>query len=154
MEINVLFAEGLEVCFDAGWLEAIAGQALAAEGLGDDTEVGLVITTEQQVQELNRTYRGKDAPTDVLAFALLPEQDSPFAAPPDGIKHLGEVVISYPQAVGQAAEHGHSVKREVAILAIHGVLHLLGYDHIEDDEAAVMSAREAEILKMVEAGLQ
>lgn len=157
MEIDILFDEGLEDCLDAGWLEGIAAAALTAQGLGDDVEMGLVIASQERVHRLNRTYRGQDRPTDVLSFALLPEADaepdSAFAAPPDGVKHLGEVIISYPQAVIQAEEHGHSVKREAAILVIHGVLHLLGYDHVEDDEAVVMSAKEAEILKAVEAEL-
>lgn len=157
MEINVLFDKGLEDCIDTGWLEDMARQALVEECAGENVEMGLVVATEKQVQELNKTYRSQDKPTDVLAFALLQEpsnkQGLSFITPPDGVKHLGEVVISYPQAVRQAAEHRHPVKREVAILIIHGVLHLLGYDHIEDDEAALMSAKEAEILKMVEAGL-
>ena len=157
MEINVLFDEGFDACLDTGWLEGIAMVALAAQGIGDDVEMGLMIASQQRVQELNRTYRGQDKPTDVLAFALLPETgaepDLSFTAPPDGVKHLGEVIISYPQAVRQAEERQHSLKREVAILVIHGVLHLLGYDHIESDEAALMSGREAEILRIVEAGL-
>jgi probable rRNA maturation factor len=155
MEINVLFDEGFEGCPDAGRLEDIAAAALAAQGIGEDAEMGLVITGQNRIRELNKKYRQQDRPTDVLAFALLPEPDTgaglPFTAPPDGLKHLGEVIISYPQAVKQAAERRHTVERELAVLIIHGMLHLLGYDHIESDEAAVMSAREAEILKAVEA---
>ena len=157
MEINVLFDEGSDAYLDTGWLEGIAGVALAAQGIGDDVEMGLVIASQQRVQELNRTYRGQDKPTDVLAFALLPETgaepDLSFTTPPDGVRHLGEVIISCPQAVRQAEERQHSLKREVAILVIHGVLHLLGYDHIESDEATLMSGRETEILRIVEADL-
>jgi probable rRNA maturation factor len=158
MEINILFDKGFEDCLDAGWLEGIAAAVLAAQGIGEEAETGLVITGQEKIQELNRTYRGQDRPTDVLAFALLPESDTekdlPFTAPPDGVKHLGEVIISYPQAIRQAEERQHPVEREIAILTIHGVLHLLGYDHIKSDEAAVMSAKEAEILKIVEAELK
>lgn len=157
MEIDILFDEGFEDCLDAGWLEGIATAALAAQGVEDDVEMGLVIASQEKVHQLNKTYRGQNKPTDVLSFALLPEADaesgSSFATPPDGVKHLGEVIISYPQTFIQAEEHGHSLKKEAAILVIHGVLHLLGYDHIEDDEADVMSAKEAEILKAVEAEL-
>jgi len=101
-------------------------------------------------------YRGCaqiDKPTDVLSFAMqdeLPSEDGEdfsFIAPPDGIKQLGEVIISFQQAVIQAEQHQHSVKKEVAVLAIHGVLHLLGYDHMEDDEADIMEAREKAILE-------
>ena len=158
MEINVLFDEGFEGCLDAGWLEGIAQAVLAAQGIGEGVEMGLVITGQEKVHELNKTYRGQDKPTDVLAFALLPGSDTElglsFTAPPDGVRHLGEVIISYPQAVQQAEEQHHSQKREVAILVIHGVLHLLGYDHIKSDEAVLMSAKEAEILKTVEAKLK
>jgi probable rRNA maturation factor len=157
MEINILFDAGLEDCLDAGWIQSIAEQALVAQGVGDDVEMGLVIASQQRVQELNKTYRGKDEPTDVLAFAMLPEssaeQESSFATPPDGMKHLGEVIIGYPQAVKQAEEHMHSIAREVAILIIHGVLHLLGYDHNEPEPAHQMAAREAAILDIVEGGL-
>jgi probable rRNA maturation factor len=68
------------------------------------------------------------------------------------VLHLGEVIISYPQAVAQALEHKHSIFREITILIIHGVLHLMGYDHEEPEEACQMSAREAEILSRVEVG--
>ena len=151
MEIDVSFDEGFEECLDAGWLRSIAESTLAAEKIEDNTEVGLVIASQQRVQQLNKTYRGKDSPTDVLAFAMLPEPDADkeisFTAPPDGIRHLGEVIISYPQAIKQAKEQRHSITREVAILIIHGVLHLLGYDHIKDEDAIKMKAREKEILE-------
>ncbi|MFH1663099.1 MAG: rRNA maturation RNase YbeY [Chloroflexota bacterium] len=150
MEVDVFFDEGLEGCLDADWLQDIAKQVLITQDTGNDVEMGLVIASQQRVQELNKTYRGKDMPTDVLSFAMHAEStDAPgaaFATPPDGIKHLGEVIISYPQASKQADEHHHSIKREVAILIIHGILHLLGYDHIEDDEAEKMEAKEAAIL--------
>jgi probable rRNA maturation factor len=68
------------------------------------------------------------------------------------VSHLGEVIISYPQAVIQAEEHHHSAKKELVILIIHGVLHLLGYDHAEPDQERQMSAREAEILGQIEGG--
>lgn len=158
MEINVLFDGGFEDCLDAGWLESVALAALVAQGVGEDAEIGLVITGQERVQEMNRDYRGRDEPTDVLAFAMQPEggveADLTFASPPDGVKHLGEVIISYPQMVIQAEGHGHSIKKEAAILVIHGVLHLLGYDHIEDDEAAVMSAKEEEVLRIIEVELK
>lgn len=152
-----MFDEGAEGSFDAGWLSTIARRALEAEGLGEDTEMGLVIAADERVRELNKTYRGKDSTTDVLSFPLRAapsEAGCPVFPPaPDGTEHLGEVIISYPQAQRQAAEHGHSIKREAAILIIHGVLHLLGYDHIEDAGAVKMEAREAAILKAIEVSL-
>ena len=157
MEINILFDEGLEGCLDRDWLQDIAKQALTAQGIGNDIEMGLVIASQQRVHELNKTYLGRDEPTDVLSFAMLSEssteQRESFATPPDGVKHLGEVIICYQRAATQAAEHRHSIKREIAILIIHGILHLLGYDHGEPEPTREMKDREAAILKTVEGEL-
>ena len=156
MEINVLVDPDFEKYLEVSRLQSIAEQALVAQGAGTNTEMGLVITSQQRVQELNRSYLGRDEPTDVLAFYMIPTAEEaeadlpPFVTPPDGMLHLGEVIISYPQAVIQAEERQHPVKKELAILIIHGVLHLLGYDHAEPEPARQMSAREAEILTSVE----
>ncbi len=153
MEIDVLIDEGVEVPFGVDWLRGVAGQVLASQNVGADVELGLVIAGQDRVQELNREYRGRDEPTDVLAFSTVEETGAdspPFISPPDGLLHLGEVIISYPQAVMQAEEHRHPLKREIAILIIHGVLHLLGYDHEEPERERQMRAREAEILSDIE----
>ncbi|MDP3879704.1 MAG: rRNA maturation RNase YbeY [Dehalococcoidales bacterium] len=158
MEINVLFDEGMEDSIEADWLERVAGKVLAAQGIESGVEMGLVIVGQEKIQQLNRDYLEEDEPTDVLSFAMLPEplaQDvTPFIVPPDGVRHLGEVIIAYSQAVIQAEEHRHSVKKEVALLIIHGVLHLLGYDHDEPDSEREMKAREAAILDDIEEELQ
>ena len=152
MEINVLIDEGLEGCLDVGWLESIAEQALIAQNAGSNVELGLVITSQERVQQLNRSYLGKDEPTDVLAFSMLPAAEEigadfpPFVTPPDGVVHLGEVIVSYPQAVIQAEEQHHSIRKEIATLIIHGVLHLLGYKDDNPELKRQMSARETEIL--------
>lgn len=156
MEINVLIDEGLEECLEVGWLQSVAEHVLVAQGTGSDVELSLVIAGQERVQQLNRSYRGKDEPTDVLAFSMLAGQEtseveSPlFITPPDGVLHLGEVIISYPQALIQAEEHHHSLKREIAILIIHGVLHLLGYEHDKPEQEQQMRAREVEILDSIE----
>jgi len=155
MEINVLIDEGFDGCPAPRWLEGIARQALEAEGAGAEVEVSLLIATQERVKELNRDYLGEDEPTDVLAFSAREEgADLPFIHPPDGLLHLGEVIIAYPQAVIQADEHRHPVEKELAILIIHGLLHLLGYDHDEPDSERRMKAREAELLGDVEGGLK
>ena len=151
MEINVLIDEGLEGCLEVGWLQNIAEQVLVAQGVSPRAELGLVFASQERVQELNKNYQGRDRPTDVIAFSMFPEQaageDLPhFVQPPDGVLHLGEVIISYPQAVTQAEEHGHSIKREVAILIIHGVLHLLGYGDETPELRRQMRAKEKESL--------
>ncbi len=160
MEINVLIDEDYEGYLEASWLQSVAEQVLVAQDADSRLELGLVITGQEKVQQLNRSYLGKDEPTDVLAFSMLPEPlatgeseaFSPFVQPPDGALHLGEVIISCPQAVIQAEEHRHSVKREIAILVIHGVLHLLGYEHNKPELERQMRAKEAEILSYIEEG--
>jgi len=155
-EINVIIEGVFEGCPGEDWLGGVAEQVLAAEGVTSAVELGLVVTGQERVQELNRAYRGKDRPTDVLSFYMTaaPEETgveaTPFVTPPDGILHLGEVIISYPQAVIQAQEHEHPVKKEMAILIIHGVLHLCGYDHEKPEPGRQMRAREAEILSQFE----
>ena len=151
MEINVLIDDDLEGCPEVSWLQGVAEQVLAAQDAGSSLEMGLVITSQERVQQLNREYLGRDEPTDVLAFPMLPETDRPpFVTPPDGVLHLGEVIIAYPQAVSQAREHRHSIKREIAILIIHGVLHLLGYGDEKPELEPKMRAREGEILSYIE----
>ncbi len=152
MEINVLIDEEFEGRLDAGWLQRIAKQALIAEGTAANVEIGLVITGQERVHELNRDYRGIDKPTDVLSFGMTQEKPAapPFVAPPDGILHLGEAIISYPQAVIQAQEHKHPVKEEIALLVVHGVLHLLGYDDEKPAERRKMRVRETEIMSQIE----
>ncbi len=158
MEINVLIDEGYEGYLEGSWLQSVAEQVLVAQDAGSRVELGLVITDQERVQQLNRSYLGRDEPTDVLAFSMLPEplatseleaDFSPFVQPPDGVLHLGEVIISYPQAVIQAEEHRHSVKKEIAILIIHGVLHLLGYEHDKPELEREMKTREKEILSCI-----
>jgi probable rRNA maturation factor len=155
MEINLTIEEEFAGCPDAGWFRHIAEQVLEAQGVGSNAELGMLITDQERVQELNRTYRGEDHPTDVLSFCMtVSEEESGgeterFVVAPDGIMHLGEVVISYPQAAIQAQEHRHSVNKELAVLTVHGVLHLLGYDHEDKQQQREMVAREQAILNAV-----
>ena len=148
-EIAVSVEEKFRGVVSEAWVRKIVQTVLMAEEVAPPYEVSLVFTDSDTVQQLNREYRGVDEPTDVLAFYMLPqkEADSFFALPPDGVTHLGEVIISYPQAVAQAREQGHSPERELALLVIHGILHLLGYDHEEPEEESKMRAREKELLE-------
>jgi probable rRNA maturation factor len=148
-QIGIHVEEEFQGVVDRGWVKKMVRQVLKAEGVAPPYEVSLVFTDSETVQRLNRDYRGVDEPTDVLAFYMLPqkEADDSFALPPDGVTRLGEVIISYPQAVEQAKEQGHSTERELALLVIHGILHLLGYDHEEPEEEAEMRAREKELLE-------
>ena len=154
MEINVLVDEDFAEHLSPNWLKKIAGKTLSCEKAEPGVEMSLLVTGQERVQELNRVYRGLDEPTDVLAFGMLPDpamaKEAGFTAAPDGVMHLGEVIISYPQALKQAEVHGHPVKTELAILTIHGVLHLLGHDHAEAEPERQMKKREAEILSRIE----
>ena len=134
------------------WLRQAVSKTLKTAHADPNVQLDLVITDDDTTHELNRTYRHVDAPTDVLAFALAESSigDDVFVEPPDQLPALGEVIVSYPTAVRQAEQHGHPVEKELAVLVIHGVLHLLGYDHHTDEEEREMRALEAEALKKVE----
>ena len=106
-------------------------------------EVSLLLTDDAQVQELNREYREQDKPTNVLSFAAL-DADSPI--PPDGPILLGDVIVARETAEREAADEGKTLVHHLSHLVVHGVLHLLGYDHIEDDEAEEMESLERSIL--------
>jgi probable rRNA maturation factor len=152
MEINVLVDEELKERLEISWLRGVAEQVLVALGVDANVELGLFIATGERVKQLNRDYLGRDELTDVLAFSAREEvggSHPPFVPPPDGILHLGEVIIAYPQAVVQAEEYKHSVKREIVTLIIHGVLHLLGYEHDTPELELKMRAREKEIMEHV-----
>ena len=148
-QIDIHVEEEFRGVVDEGWARRIAQTVLKAEGVAPPYEVSLVFTDSETVKQLNRDYRGVDEPTDVLAFYMLPQKevDDSFALPPDGVTRLGEVIISYPQAVEQAREQGHSPERELALLIIHGILHLLGYDHEEPGEETEMRTREKDLLE-------
>jgi probable rRNA maturation factor len=146
VEINVLIEEEFKGYLETGWLKSLAEQVLTLQGADVEAELDLFITSQERVQALNQSYRGNDAPTDVLAFSTLPNAGEPFIPPPDGRLHLGEVIVSYPQAVIQAREEGHSIKKEIATLITHGILHLLGFDDETPELKKQMQAREKEIL--------
>lgn len=116
------------------------------------SEVSLVVTGDEKIHLLNKEYLKEDRPTDVLSFPMYEQtgDQTVFVEFPDGKRHLGEVIISYPQAARQAVEHGHSVEREIAILLVHGVLHLLGYDHDIPERKKVMNRKETAVLKIIE----
>lgn len=153
MEIGVSIEEKFTGCPKVGWLRKVVRRILEVQNVNAMAELSLVITGQERIHELNKAYLRKDRPTDVLSFPMLTElAGTTFVTAPDGKKHLGEVIISYPQAVIQAEAHGHSVELEIATLIIHGVLHLLGYDHERVAAGKEMRAREAEIMNSLLAG--
>jgi probable rRNA maturation factor len=150
-KLNILIEEQFQGCLEENWLQQVIEETLATCGVNSRVELGLLISNDGVICELNQKYRGVDEATDVLAFALTEtesEKDS-FITPPNGILHLGEVIISYPQAKRQAEEYGHPVEQELALLIIHGMLHLLGYEHDEPRHEKEMRALEEKILGQV-----
>ena len=136
------------VAIDRAWLRRTAEAVLSA-ARADGAELSLVLVSDRRMRVLNRRYRKKDRPTDVLAFPLHEKWGqatfrslSPFL--------LGDVVISVPTARRQAAELGHGLREELRRLLVHGVLHLLSYDHERGPrDAALMARKEKAILKMI-----
>jgi len=143
-DISVAVAPRYRSVVDEAWLRDIVARVLAAEGV-PRAEAGIVITGDATVRDLNRRYRGEDAPTDVLSFAFGVDAEE-FVLPPGKSNRLGDVVISLPAARRQAKQARHSLEREVAVLLVHGLLHLLGYDHATDDDARVMESHQAALL--------
>jgi probable rRNA maturation factor len=131
---------------DAALLQKVARTVLAREGRHGPLTVGLWITNEDELRNLNRTFRDVDATTDVLSFGDTAE-DLPFIQDPEDGHHLGDIAISFPHVVRQAEEYGHSQARELAYLLTHGILHLLGYDHEDPEDARDMRAHEEAALK-------
>ena len=109
-------------------------------------EISVTFVDNNRIHELNKEYRDKDSATDVLSFPL--GENGEYDIDEDnGCKLLGDIVISMERAMEQAELYGHSLQREVAYLTVHSMLHLLGYDHIEDDEAEEMEVREDALLR-------
>lgn len=128
-----------------------------------EVEVTLVLTDSEDIRRANREFRGIDRETDVLSFPAVDfavpadyqtveEQEDIFLDPDSGELVLGDIMICVPRLRSQAAEYGHGEKREYAFLIAHSLLHLLGYDHMEADEAAQMEARQEQILNALGIG--
>ena len=133
-------------------LHKVIVAALEAQGVNLPCEINILLTNDEGIQRINNTMRGIDSPTDVLSFPMfdIPEGCVPgigCSDPDSGLVPLGDMCISMERAAAQAEEFGHSVEREMAYLAVHSVLHLLGYDHMDEGEQkARMRAREEAIL--------
>ncbi len=129
-------------------VRAVLRKAADVYGLTENNEVSLVFCDDAYIQNLNRDYRGKDQPTDVLSFALNEGEEPEIV---DGPAHvlLGDIIISLETAARQAEEYNHSLEREVAYLTVHGMLHLLGYDHMTEEDKAEMRLEEEHVLSLL-----
>lgn len=123
-------------------IEEAINVTIQTENAVGDFEVSVSFVTNEEIQELNRMYRNVDKETDVLSFPM--DEDE---ANEEGYIMLGDVIISTQKIIEQAEEIGHSLQREMLYLTVHSMLHLLGYDHMEDDEKEEMRQREKEIMK-------
>lgn len=140
------------------FLRKVIRTALDSEGIENSCEVNVLVTNDTGIHRVNLDMRGVDAPTDVLSFPMfdLAPGDKPSeedADPATGLVPLGDMCVSMERVHAQAKEYGHSNRRELAYLAVHSVLHLLGYDHLDEGPMkAQMRGREEEIMK--ELGLE
>ena len=153
IETDIQIDDRFQNDIDARLIEQAISAALAIEGMAGAIEVSVLVADDATLQQLYRDYRNLDAPTDVLSFADDEESDAAptaFVRPPDVPRYLGDLAISYERVIAQAAEYGHSRARELAFLTVHGMLHLLGYDHERGaaDQAA-MRAREEVIMQQL-----
>ena len=134
---------------DLDGLTAVLQSGAQLLNLPDETVTVLTLTGDEHLREYNRRYRGLDEPTDVLAFAAQERPlDQRFQAPPGTEHWLGDIVISLPRARRQAREAHHPINDEVRLLAVHGFLHLLGYDHAEPPEERLMTELTNRILEV------
>ena len=136
----------------------VAKEVLRSEGCDREVEISLTITNDEGIQELNREFREIDRPTDVLSFPNVSYEEPGDFSVMEGVQEVdllnpdtgnimfGDIVVNEDRVRSQAEEYGHSTKREFAFLIAHSMLHLCGYDHMEEDEAKVMEQKQSDVL--------
>lgn len=138
-----IFNETNEEIKDLDILKPLLEYARKKENLEDtELEFSVIIVDNKRIHEINKEYRGIDRPTDVISFALEDNEEIEF----DHYRVLGDIYISIDKVKEQAKEYGHSEKRELAFLTVHGFLHLLGYDHMKEEDEKIMFKKQEEIL--------
>ncbi len=131
----------------------LSGLNMVAEQheLPPKTEVSVTLVTDDEIHQLNKQYRNVDRPTDVLSFALDEGEEPELLDAPE--EHLlGDIIISAEIAQRQGEEFGHGLEREIVYLSVHGLLHLLGYDHMQEEDKKIMRAKEEEAMKAIDLG--
>lgn len=128
-------------------IELLLNFAAKKENIEEQSEVSVTFVLNEKIQEINREYRGKDTPTDVISFALEELGEGEVELVGAGLPRvLGDIIISIPKTKEQAEEYGHSFLRELGFLSVHGFLHLLGYDHMTKEDEEKMFTLQKEIL--------
>lgn len=122
-------------------IESVIDECLSVEEMSKDVEVSVSFVDNNEIRELNRDYRNVDAPTDVLSFPMNEDFEEPLS------KILGDIVISLERALEQSVVYGHTIEREVAYLTAHSMFHLLGYDHMTDEDKILMREKEKQVMK-------
>ena len=145
MNIGVFNETKYDLDKDLKELEKFLSSFCLDEKLGDG-EFNIIIVDNKRIREINRDYRNKDVETDVISFAL--EDDKSFTL--ENYRVLGDIYISIDKVHEQAESYGHSFKRELSFLALHGLLHLLGYDHMTKEDERVMFTKQEEVLNKYE----
>ncbi|WP_075618118.1 rRNA maturation RNase YbeY [Paenisporosarcina indica] len=133
---------------DLALIEKMLHHAAQAEGIDLGSELSVTFVNNEEIQQINNDYRGKNVPTDVISFAMEELGEGEMAIEIEGApRMLGDIIISVERAKEQAADYGHSEERELGFLAIHGFLHLLGYDHMEVADEKEMTEKQEAILQ-------
>lgn len=158
MSLNLEYETNKKLDID---YEAIINQvvekSLNVENCPYEVELNVILTDNEGIKEINQEYRGVDAPTDVLSFPLIDyvtpsdfshveEEADSYFNPETGELLLGDIIISVEKVISQAEEYGHSPKRELAFLVAHSMMHLFGYDHMEDEERLIMEKKQEYVL--------
>ena len=123
---------------------ALVDKVFKEVGVKDDYYIDVSIVDNDRIHEINKTYRGIDRPTDVISFAFYDDEEEKINE--DAPNSLGSIIISYQKAEEQAKDYGHSLNREMSFLFVHGLLHLLGYDHMKKEDEEIMFALQDKIL--------
>lgn len=143
--MDVLFENTTDIKVNKELINSVIAESLKYEGVSDNCEISVTIVDNEEIHSINLKHRGIDRPTDVLSFPLIDFEKETL--PDDGSKiYLGDIIISIEKAEEQAKEYGHSLDREIGFLTAHSMLHLLGYDHMAEDEEKIMFKKQEEIL--------
>jgi probable rRNA maturation factor len=155
-KIAISVKKGLTCPFTRDWVRKVIRTALEAEGVDYRLELGIMFTDNRNIQRLNKRYRFIDSPTDVLSFSFIDSShtalDIPHPAGEENRIQIGEIIISLPMALEQASNQKIYIEQELALLLVHGALHLLGYDHLKPAGTRRMEEREKAIIKLTDGG--